>query len=130
MAPHSDLIRSDVAWTGYETTVTRSGKEALLVTYHCKPYDEVKQWLFVGSEQFSGWWNQRSSLPLPRTAEEACRLCTIGKVRPTEHVVFTRDGRWAKVVSTAVGNVPKPFFDFMRQVKEIDPDAEVVRVKM
>lgn len=126
----SDLIRSDVAWTGYETTVTKGGNDALLVTYHCKPYEEVRQWLFAGSKEIGSWWNQRCSLPLPRTVEEACRLCNLGKVRPTQEVVFMRDGRWHKIVSTAVGDVPKQFVDFMREVRRIDPDVEVVKVRM
>ena len=48
MTVRSDVITAEVLWTEYEATKTRSGKKALLVSYHTK-FEVVKQWLYPGS---------------------------------------------------------------------------------
>lgn len=118
---------ADVEYTTYEVTTTRNGKDAFLVTYHTKLYGNVKHWLFPGPKLHE-WWSARCKHERPYDLKEAVRLANIGKVLPTRKVVFKRDGRFPTVVDTVVGAWGTGVIKFMREIREIDPDIEVVRV--
>lgn len=121
------MITKDVLYTTYEVTVTKNGREAVLVTYHVSVFGGIKEWLFHG-DKLSAWWSVRSREQLPSDVHEVVRLCNIGKVLPTGSVTFDRDGRWYKVLSTKPKPWPKSVTDLMKAVREIDPSVEVVRV--
>ena len=118
---------ADVSYTTYEVTTTRNGKDAFLVVYHLKPFGEVKHWLFPGPK-LQEWWAARSKVERPYDLHECVRLANIGKVLPTRSVTFKREGRFPTVVDTVVGQWNPGFVKFMREIREIDPDVEVVRV--
>ena len=124
----SDLIVSGVQMTSYELTVTKKGNEALLVTYHTK-FEDVKQWLFLGSRESLAWWSERTTIAMPAGASEALSLCTKGKLKPTAEVHFVRDGRWPVVKKTVVGQYPEEFWKWMKEAREVFGGVEVVRVR-
>ena len=119
-----------VVWTEYSAVTTKGGKDALLVAYRLEDNEDAKEWLLSGSGRFSEWWAARCSLPVPNDAVTAVGLAAIGRVRPTGEVVLRQNGRWRNVVRSFPAGYPKELIDFVNQVKAIDPDAEVISVRM
>lgn len=128
MTVRSNVITAEVLWTDYEATKTRSGKEALLVSYHTK-FETVKQWLYPGSPSILAWWSVRCKSAVPGL-QEAVEMATKGKLLPTSKVRFRRDGRWAVVVGTDVGSYPATVVQWMKEVRAVFGDVEVLRVRL
>lgn len=124
------MIEAKVVYTTYEASKTRKGTPCLLVTYHCPPFESIKQWLFRGSDELERWWGARTRSPFPPSIEQAAQMAKVGKLKPTKLVRFVRDGRWPKIDSTVVGEYPDAIVRFMREAREIDPNIEVVEVRL
>lgn len=127
MTVRSSIITAEVLWTDYEATVTRSGKEALLVSYHTR-FETVKQWLYPGSPSMLAWWSDRCKSAVPGL-QEAVEMATKGKLLPTKQVKFRRENRWPVVVVTVVGSYPPKVKEWMQEVRATLGDVEVVRVR-
>lgn len=127
MTVRSNLITAEVLWTDYEATVTRSGKEALLVSYHTR-FETVKQWLYPGSPSMLSWWSARCKSAVP-ALQDVVQMATKGKLLPTKQVRFRRDGRWPVVVETVVGRYPVKLKEWMQEVRAVFGDVEVLKVR-
>ena len=127
MTAHSNLVTADVLWTDYEAVVTRSGKEALLVSYHTQ-FEVLKQWLYPGSPSLLSWWSVRCKTAVPGL-QEAVDMAIKGKLLPTKQVRFRRNGRWPVVVGTDVGSYPAKIVEWMKEVRATFGDVEVLRVR-
>lgn len=111
----------------YEASVTRKGHPCLVVSYYSESGDVFKEWLFQGNS-IREWWEPRSSQPPPRTMNDAANLASRGAVLPTSAVYIRREGRWPTVVGTEVGKFPESFAEFMREVKEVFGEVEIIKV--
>ena len=121
------VLRYGVSRTSDESGVTRKGSPCLIVSYHTNADEVIRQWLFPG-RSLAEWWKERSPTKPPSDMDEAADMASRGRVKPTRTVHFVRDGRWSKVVGTDVGEFPKEFAEFMRDVQSIFGEVEVIRV--
>lgn len=122
------VITAKVKMTSYSAVVTSKGKDAFLVEYDTG-IEVVRQWLFPGSHDLLAWWAARSKEAVPSSLGYLVAQACKGKVKPTAEVSFVREGRWAKVVGTKVGDWPKEFHDLMKQVREVFGEVEIIRVQ-
>ena len=121
------VLKYEVSKTLYESGVTRKGSPCFIVSYHTVSDEVIRQWLFPG-KSLAEWWKERSPTKPPSDMDEAADMASRGRVKPTRAVHFVRDGRWSKVVGTDVGEFPKEFAEFMRDVQYIFGEVEVIRV--
>ncbi len=117
------IIEANVIRTSYST----NGKA--MIAEYALTYDRITHYLYLGSNMRS-WWERRTSITMPFTIDECLDHAIRGRLRPTQLVRYTRDGRWPKVVDTVVTDWPRSVVETIRLAKEIEPDIEVVRVMM
>jgi hypothetical protein len=122
------MIKVGVDRTLYELTITKSGREAFLVSYYCDTGLVLKEWLFPKSKSFNQWWSSRSSVPIPTSARVAVDLACVGKVRPTAFAEYEQDGRWPNVKKTIVGEYPPCVAKFLQDVLDTFGEFEVKKV--
>jgi DNA repair protein RadD len=91
----------------------------LRVSYECQRENStgnlsrevISEWVCIEHNGFAGrkarqWWADRSQAPFPLDVDEAVDLCNYGAVAAPKTLVATKEGRWWRVQSMQLDEVP------------------------
>lgn len=71
----------------------------------------ISEWVCIEHEGFARkkafeWWIRHSAHPFPKTVEEACEICESGGVAIPKSITAMQDGKYWRVMSTEVEEIP------------------------
>lgn len=100
------------------------------VNYECYPEGKagnlsmqvISEWVCIEHDGFArrkaeAWWAKRSIATYPCDVEEAVDLCERGAVAAPRSIMVQREGRWWRVLSAELDEIPEEWFD------EVDADV-------
>lgn len=114
--------------TTYHAHKTRKGRHCLLVKHYTTWGEVVARYLFPHSDEMFDFLDRRTKKRV-YTVDNIVKAGRVGQILPTAEIEFVRDGRFHRVIDEKVGSWDPAFFSFMKNVREIFGEVEVLEVK-
>ena len=124
------MIVEAVTYAVHHKRQEPSATPTLRVNYECYPEGKsgnlnlqvISEWVCIEHEGFArrkaeAWWQKRSIATYPCDVETAVDLCERGAVAPPRSIVVARQGRWWRVLSAELEDIPDQWLD------EVDVDV-------
>jgi hypothetical protein len=118
------LLNGTVDRTNYE--IGNGG--TFLVSFYLSHGEVIKSWLRLNSSEFKEFWTERTRRPTPSSIDEAVDIAVRGGLLPTKEIKYRREGKWPKLISTAVGAYNPAIRKFVEDAAELFGPLEVVKV--